>query len=74
LRSRAGQVKRSSAWSPYHYKGSFQTKGMRTTSGAPELSDLVPEEDAWPVARLREAAAIIFGKTNAPIYAGDLQS
>ena len=55
-------------------KDSFQTAGMRTTSGAPELSDFVPEEDAWPVARLREAGAVIFGKTNLPIYAGDLQS
>jgi amidase len=55
-------------------KDSFQTAGMRTTSGAPELANFVPQEDAWPVARLREAGAVIFGKTNLPIYAGDLQS
>jgi amidase len=59
---------------PMTIKDSFQTAGMRTTSGAPELSGFVPQEDAWPVARLREAGAIIFGKTNLPIYAGDLQS
>ena len=59
---------------PMTIKDSFQTKGMRTTSGAPELTDFVPPEDAWPVARLREAGAIIYGKTNLPIYAGDLQS
>ena len=59
---------------PITIKDSFQTKGMRTTSGAPELKDFVPQEDAWPVARLREAGAIIYGKTNLPIYAGDLQS
>jgi len=59
---------------PMTIKDSFQTAGMRTTSGAPELADFVPQEDAWPVARLREAGAIIFGKTNLPIYAGDLQS
>jgi amidase len=59
---------------PMTVKDSFQTAGMRTTSGASELSDFVPQEDAWPVARLREAGAIIFGKTNLPIYAGDLQS
>ena len=59
---------------PMTIKDSFQTKGMRTTSGAPELKDFTPEEDAWPVARLREAGAIIYGKTNLPIYAGDLQS
>ncbi len=55
-------------------KDSFQTTGMHTTSGAPELAEFIPHEDAWPVARLREAGAIIFGKTNLPIYAGDLQS
>src|SRR5579883_3187378 len=59
---------------PMTVKDSFQTAGMRTTSGAPELADYVPAEDAWPVARLRAAGAIIFGKTNLPIYAGDLQS
>lgn len=59
---------------PMTIKDSFQTAGMRTTSGAPELASFVPQEDAWPVARLREAGAIVFGKTNLPIYAGDLQS
>lgn len=59
---------------PMTIKDSFQTAGMRTTSGAPELADFVPQEDAWPVARLRAAGAIIFGKTNLPIYAGDLQT
>ena len=59
---------------PMTIKDSFQTAGMRTTSGAPELAEFIPQEDAWPVARLREAGAIILGKTNLPIYAGDLQS
>jgi amidase len=59
---------------PITIKDSFQTSGMRTTSGAPELSEFIPEEDAWPVARLREAGSIVFGKTNLPIYAGDLQT
>ncbi|HVN27925.1 MAG TPA: amidase family protein, partial [Candidatus Binataceae bacterium] len=36
---------------PMTIKDSFQTEGMRTTSGAPELSDFIPKEDAWPVAR-----------------------
>jgi amidase len=59
---------------PMTIKDSFQTARMRTTSGAPDLSSFVPTEDAWPVARLRGAGAIVFGKTNLPIYAGDLQS
>src|SRR4051812_30362895 len=40
---------------PMTIKDSFMTAGMRTTSGAPELSGHVPTEDAWPVARLRAA-------------------
>jgi amidase len=59
---------------PMTVKDSWQTAGMRTTSGAPELADFVPEVDAWPVARLRDAGAVIFGKTNLPLYAGDFQS
>ncbi len=59
---------------PMTVKDSWQTVGMRTTSGAPELAEFVPEKDAWPVARLRDAGAIIFGKTNLPLYAGDFQS
>jgi len=59
---------------PMTVKDSFQTAGMRTTSGAPELAGFIPDQDAWPVARLRAAGAIVFGKTNLPIYAGDLQS
>ena len=60
---------------PITIKDSYQTAAMRTTSGAPALAAFIPEEDAWPVARLREAGAVVFYKTNLPIlYAGDLQS
>ena len=59
---------------PMTVKDSYMTAGMRTTSGAPDLSDYVPEEDAWPVRALRDAGAVIYGKTNLPIYAGDLQT
>ncbi len=59
---------------PMTVKDSLMTAGMRTTSGAPELSDFVPTIDAAPVARLRAAGAVVFGKTNLPIYAGDTQT
>ncbi|MEO1063981.1 MAG: amidase [Actinomycetota bacterium] len=59
---------------PITVKDSFETAGMRTTSGAPELATHVPERDADPVALLREAGAVIVGKTNLPLYAGDFQS
>ncbi len=59
---------------PITIKDSFQTEGCVTTSGSPDLADFVPDADAWPVARLREAGAIVFAKTNVPIFAGDIQS
>jgi amidase len=45
------------------------TRGMRTTFASPLYKDFVPDVDAAPVARLREAGAIILGKTNTPEFA-----
>jgi amidase len=59
---------------PMTIKDSFETKGMRTTSGAPELAGLVPSRDAPPVERLLRAGALVFGKTNLPRFAGDYQT
>ncbi|MDH4144148.1 MAG: amidase [Acidimicrobiia bacterium] len=59
---------------PITIKDSFQTEGLVTTSGAPELAGFVPERDADPVARYKAAGAIVFAKTNLPIFAGDAQS
>ena len=55
-------------------KDALETAGMRTTCGAKELASHVPSRDADVVARLRAAGAIIFGKTNLPPWAGDLQT
>ncbi|MEM7324075.1 MAG: amidase [Actinomycetota bacterium] len=59
---------------PITIKDSLMVAGTRTTSGAPELSDFVAEVDAASVAALKAAGAIVYGKTNLPKYAGDLQS
>jgi len=59
---------------PITIKDSFQTEGLVTTSGAPELAEFVPERDADPVARYKAAGAVVFAKTNLPIWAGDMQS
>jgi amidase len=59
---------------PMTVKDTFETEGLVTTSGAPELAQYVPRNDAVPVARLKAAGAIIFGKTNTPMYAGDWQT
>ena len=59
---------------PITVKDSFETAGLRTTSGAPELADHVPERDAVAVARLKAAGAVVFAKTNLPPYASDWQT
>jgi amidase len=42
---------------------------LRTTYGSPVYADHVPVEDALVVSRLREAGAIVLGKTNCPEFA-----
>lgn len=59
---------------PMTIKDSLETAGLVTTSGAPELRHHVPDEDAVAVHRALEAGAIVLGKTNLPIYAGDWQT
>ncbi len=49
---------------PVSIKDSLATAGVRTTAGAKHLSDWIPDEDATVVARLRQAGAVIVGKTN----------
>ncbi|GFG51199.1 amidase [Mycolicibacterium agri] len=58
---------------PMTIKDTYQTAGMRTTCGLPAW-DHVPERDAEAVRRLRDAGAVIFGKTNTPMLAGDWQT
>src|SRR3954447_20229067 len=59
---------------PITVKDAIATAGIRSTGGAVELSDHVPIEDAPAVARLKDAGAIVFGKTNLPRWSADLQS
>ncbi len=69
-----GQAVGPLAGLPMTVKDSLMTQGMRTTSGAPELAAFVPDHDADVVARLRQAGAVIYGKTNLPTYANDVQT
>ena len=59
---------------PITVKDSLETAGLRTTSGAPTWPATSPPGDADAVARLRAAGAVIFGKTNLPIFAMDWQT
>jgi amidase len=59
---------------PITVKDAIETEGIRSTGGASELADHVPSTDAPAVARLKAAGAIVFGKTNAPRWSGDIQT
>lgn len=51
---------------PFTVKDSFMVKGMTVAAGSPAFADLVAPADAAIVARLREAGAIMLGRTNMP--------
>jgi len=55
-------------------KDAFEVSGMPATCGFPHLAKHVPQSDADAVARLRDAGAAPFGKTNVPLAAADHQS
>lgn len=59
---------------PIAIKDLALTKGLRTTFGSPIFKDLVPQEDDLFVARIRDAGAIIIGKTNTPEWGLGSQS
>lgn len=59
---------------PMTIKDSIETASLVTTSGAPELRDHIPAENAVATQRLVDAGAIILGKTNLPTYATDWQT
>lgn len=49
---------------PISLKDNIYTKGIRTTAGSRILANFVPGHDAAVVAKLKEAGAILLGKTN----------
>lgn len=67
---------RGVSWGPLHgipitIKDALAVAGIRSTGGALELRDYVPRRSAPVVARLRNAGAIVFGKTNVPKWSLD---
>ena len=59
---------------PITIKDCIYTKGLPTTGGLQERAGAIAERDCILVARLREAGAVIMGKTNVPPWAADWQA
>jgi amidase len=59
---------------PIAHKDLQLTKGIRTTFGSPIFKDFVPTEDSLIVERLRNAGAIVVGKTNTPEFGAGSQT
>ena len=49
---------------PVIVKDNFETAGLPTTDGALALKDYLPQKDAFLVRRVKEAGAIVLGKSN----------
>ncbi|MBF6080012.1 amidase [Nocardia cyriacigeorgica] len=59
---------------PVTVKESFNMAGLPTTWGMPQHANHIPAEDAVQVTRLKDAGAVILGKTNVPVMLRDIQS
>jgi amidase len=55
-------------------KDAIATAGIRSTGGSPLMMDNIPQADAQAVAAVRRAGAVVFGKTNVPLWSGDFQT
>lgn len=59
---------------PVTLKEPFNLVGTPSTWGFPQFKDYMPAEDALVVSRLKQAGAVIIGKTNIPVGLRDFQS
>ncbi|HIF38877.1 MAG TPA: amidase [Gemmatimonadetes bacterium] len=73
----SGQIRGPLHGVPVVIKDNIDYQGLVTTAGFSGFSsktggiDMIPDDDAAVVERLRNAGAIILGKTNLPDFAGD---
>jgi amidase len=72
-------LRRGECWGPLHgvpftLKDTHSTAGMRSTVGFPPFAGHVARIDSPVVARIRQAGAILVGKTNAAMLLADYQT
>ncbi|KAK2027518.1 amidase signature enzyme [Colletotrichum zoysiae] len=59
---------------PCTIKDSYKIQGMTVAAGSPAFKDLIATEDAFTVKKIKEAGAVILGRTNMPpMAAGGMQ-
>lgn len=51
---------------PYTAKDSFKVRGLTVAAGSPAFADLIATDDAFTIAQLRKAGAVLIGLTNMP--------
>lgn len=54
---------------PYALKDNFLTKNLRTTASAKVLDDYIPQYESTVTTKLKDAGAIVIGKTNMDAWA-----
>lgn len=59
---------------PVTVKDSLATAGIRTTNGTAHFARHVPVRDATVVSRIKDAGAVVLGKTNVPAWCRDIQT
>lgn len=67
-----GAVARPLEGVPFLVKDNIDTENLKTTNGSRLQADRVPDYDEIAVRRLREAGAILLGKTNTSEFAHDV--
>ena len=59
---------------PFTVKDNLEAAGLPMAIGDPARAGVVPDRDATVVRRMREAGAILLGKTNCPPYGGGIET
>jgi amidase len=74
-RRASGQTLNALDGIPCTIKDSYKIKGMTVATGSPAFKSLITTDNTFTVGKIKEAGAVIIGKTNMPsMAAGGMQS